>query len=486
MQEMRRYAALLLGGFGLLGTVGGLAAQRPEATPAGLPPGLPVIATSVPVTTKPVEMSRPPLVITSSPAPPPRSAPPVQESPVVRVSVASNTESKAPAAPPPLFLEKQGPSSLEAGTLAHYELLIRNTGSQLLQHVRVEDELPAGVVLVESEPAARVAEGRLTWDLASLEPGVERRVRVCIRAMQSNEFRATATATFTASATLTALVTPSPLSVRIQGPERALPGEGVHFEVAIQNAGTTPFRRVLLRDHLPPGLKHPRGPLVESEVGALDPGETRIIPLDTLALAPGVQDTELTITADAGPTVTQRASVLVVQRPEPPAVPPPSPPPPAPPPNTTPPLLPASFRDAPTLRLDVAGPSTALRTGAEVEYFVKLVNPGSTKATNVEVEADLTSGLEIIGAEGPQRHSLRAQRVLFDPLPELAPHAEVPLRLRVRATRPGTFRLILAAGCDQAVESVSRELAVRVVSEATAAKPASASYAGTYQEINKR
>jgi uncharacterized repeat protein (TIGR01451 family) len=60
---------------------------------------------------------------------------------------------------------------------------------------------------------------------------------------------------------------PQLLAVVRGGPETAANGAMAIFQIQISNYGTTPIRRIVRRDQLPPGLSYLGSRLIEAEVG---------------------------------------------------------------------------------------------------------------------------------------------------------------------------------------------------------------------------
>ena len=80
------------------------------------------------------------------------------------------------------------------------------------------------------------------------------------------------------------------------------------------NAGTAPAEKVLLRDLLPEGFKHPDGNDLEYEVGTLAPGKSQAVTLRAAAVKPGSFTNTAVITAAGGLKTEAAATVQVASR----------------------------------------------------------------------------------------------------------------------------------------------------------------------------
>ncbi len=88
----------------------------------------------------------------------------------------------------------------------------------------------------------------------------------------------------------------------------------------------------------------------------------------------------------------------------------------------------------------VADTVDPLEVGGETTYEVHVVNQGSKAATNVRLAITLPPELKPVAAEGPTRHALEGDRVVFESLAQLAPKADTTYRLRAKALKPGDLR----------------------------------------------
>lgn len=224
-----------------------------------------------------------------------------------------------PAAAPPLLpaqvsVEAAGPDSVALGESLHFELIVRNTGGAPACRVQVEEPLPAGAKLLQTDPITALRAGSLTWDLGTLEAGAERRLKVDLQHSGLAGMPPPRVA-YTAAAGLRTQVIRPALVVSLSGPETAATGAPVAFQIQLSNNGTAPLQHIILRDQLPPGLSYPRGYMIEADVGDLAPGQSRTVRLDAVAAQVGRYVNEIVAVADGGLRATSRCALEIVAGP---------------------------------------------------------------------------------------------------------------------------------------------------------------------------
>jgi hypothetical protein len=210
-----------------------------------------------------------------------------------------------------------GPETINPTESLPFEIVVRNAGEGLLTGVRVEQPLPAGSRLLTSDPPAAQQEDRLSWDLGDLPLRAERRLRVEIQPGTGAEVQLCPTATFAGAAGLRSRQLQPPFAVLQHGPQTAVAGTAVVFQIQVANHLPAVLEHVALRARLSAGLQHPQGDLIEADLGALAAGETRSLELEVLAVQAGTQVSDITAEAGAGKEARVAHSRLSVQVTEP-------------------------------------------------------------------------------------------------------------------------------------------------------------------------
>ena len=111
--------------------------------------------------------------------------------------------------------------------------------------------------------------------------------------------------------------------------------------------------------------------------------------------------------------------------------------------------------------VDVEDP---VEEGGETSYEVRVVNQGTKSASNVQIVAVLPDGMQAVDAEGPTRHQIDGQRVLFDPVERLAPKADTSFRVKVKALKAGEMRVNVQLMTGEMTSPLTEEESTRVYS----------------------
>ncbi len=117
------------------------------------------------------------------------------------------------------------------------------------------------------------------------------------------------------------------------------------------------------------------------------------------------------------------------------------------------------------LFFEVADMDDPIEVGGQTMYEIRVVNQGSKEATNVQLAAELPPGLQPVAAEGPTRHGIESGRVVFAPLPRLAPKADTTYRIRVQGVQPGDLRMKVQVVTDEIRTPITKEESTRVYSD---------------------
>jgi len=190
--------------------------------------------------------------------------------------------SSGPPMPKPVCT-KTGPSSVAAGDLAVYTVVVSNEGEAAATGVILNDLTPAGLTLVS------VSGGTCTQLPCSLGmiaahgslPPVKVTFQVPEDCSGPTSIQNSATVTddrantftCTPAAPTTVLRPPVELSCNKEGPSSANPGDIVTYDITVNNSGCGAAENVTLSDPTPAGLTYVSGPCVLSpcNLGTIDP-----------------------------------------------------------------------------------------------------------------------------------------------------------------------------------------------------------------------
>jgi uncharacterized repeat protein (TIGR01451 family) len=306
------------------------------------------------------------------------------------------------------------------------QILVRNNSKTPAQNVMVRHRLAAGVVVKTCEPAAANEAGELVWNLGTLAPEQSRRIDLQLVANARGPMNCHAVVTFTAVAGHQVQVREPQLAIKMRAPANTIAGENVTLLYAISNPGDGVAESVKVKTMLPEGLEHPRGKIVEFDVGSLAPKEIRTMQLTCVAKGTGAQKCMIVATGEGGLTSNDAASIDI--------------------------LIP---------RLDIAMTGPKLRyLQRHAIYTLKVTNPGSAPASNVEVQELIPAGFKLHQVHGGKYQE--STRLVSWTIAELGAGQTKELTVDLIPTEIGEHRVIANAKTPRGLKS---EAEVRTVVE---------------------
>lgn len=503
----------------------------------------------------------PPMPLEAQPAIPPRfkveAAPVIPVAPAKLIATPISFEVAPGRQQPAVSIEWNAPTSVRINQPMPCQIVVKNTSSSPVQNVVIRHRPSQGVVCKESEPAASNDAGELLWNLGTLAPEQTKRIDLTLIAQTRGPINHNASVTFAAAAVHQVQVREPMLAVKMSGPEKVIAGENVTLLFAISNPGDGIAEGVKLKTTLPDGLEHPRGKIVDFEVGNLAPKESKVVQLICQAKGSGTQKCAITVNGDGGLSASDSAQVDILMPKLDVAMSGPklryldrhaiyvlkvSNPGSAPATqveveNTIPigfkfhqanhggkyaeatrqvswtigdlqpgeskdiavdliPVEPGEHRliaqvkgarglkseadvktlveGLPSLFIEVGHVDDPIEVGAETAYQVRIENTGTKMETNIEVVCTLPEQLEFKGAKcnTTLRYRLEGRNLIFEPLPRLAPKADVIYSIQVKGIGPGDVRFRTKIKSDGLKEPVLREESMRIYSDEAPVKSA--------------
>jgi len=328
-----------------------------------------------------------------------------------------------------LAMQMDGPREVLYGRKELFALRLMNTGTGDAENVLIT-LMPIGSS--DNPPA--------THRMGTLKAGEERTIEIELTARQTGELlihvKTQADHGVRAELAEKVLVRRAALQVDVQGPQVQFVNSAASYRIRVANPGNAPARQVRMLVSLPAGAKYLSGidgarldagdSRVVWVIEALPAGAERVFDMRCALSAQGQNRFELTAAAEddltAASTTTTRVEAIA------------------------------------DLRLEVKDPQGPIPVGEEAVYELKVRNRGSKTAENVEVLAFFSNGIEPVAVEGGP-HRIQPGQVVFQPIPAVAPGAEVSFRVRAKAEAPGAHIFRAEVHC--------RQLAARLVSEET-------------------
>jgi uncharacterized repeat protein (TIGR01451 family) len=325
---------------------------------------------------------------------------------------------------PSLTIEKTAPAEIQVGKEATFQIKLRNVGRAAAHDVVILDRVPKGTRFVSATPpAAQSSEGQLLWQLGTLQPGDASLIAVQLMPTEEGEIGSVAQVVFQAQASARTICTKPELTVKHTGPQKALIGDTVTFDITVTNPGSGAATGVILEEDIPEGLGHAAGRELELDIGTLRPGETRQMQLSVKAEKPGVIENVLLVRGDANLIAKDTLQLEVV---------------------------------APALQVALSGPKLRYLE-RPATYEVAVSNPGTAPAHEIELVTYLPKGLKFVSADHKGQYESQNHAVYWS-LEELPPEQTGVASLTLLPVETGEQKLKLegraAMGLQNAAESV--------------------------------
>ncbi len=311
--------------------------------------------------------------------------------------------------------------AVDDGFQVKYE--VSNPGDAPADKVSVAVSEPTGFIPA-SEPPAGV-------ELNDLSPAGTRTVTRERKAVAPGEYTYAVTASspdgVTATATAKVRVKAPKLVAAIAGPAEVGLNKAAAYTVKVTNVGDLVAEGVDVRAGLGTGLRTPDA-IVQTSFPAithdpcsrafagLQPGETQEFTVTTTAVKPGDAISTVIATGKRGLRAAAECRTVV--------------------------------QGVPGIRMEVIDVADPVETGKDAVYEIRVSNTGTQTDTNLKVVCTLPPQLKFLDAAGPVGVEAAGDRVVFEPIRELGPRAEVVLKVRAKAVAAGNtrFRASLTSG----------------------------------------
>jgi uncharacterized repeat protein (TIGR01451 family) len=236
------------------------------------------------------------------------------------------------------------------------------------------------------------------------------------------------------------------LDLQVMGPGvRYLERKGT-YTFKVSNPGDAPANNVVVGDVVPEGFKFlgateggrhdPATHAVSWFLGDIGPGQAREVKLEVLAVQPGEHRHHAMVQAARGLKVEGEVTTRVECLSE--------------------------------LALEVMPTEDPVEVGEETTYQVKVTNVGSKTETDIRLVCTLPEQMEFKGAQAPAVHHVQGRTIVFDPLPQLTPRADVVYHVHVKALAAGDVRFKAQASSSNLVEPLLETRPTRIYADTPA------------------
>lgn len=313
-----------------------------------------------------------------------------------------------------VHMTKTMPAEVSLGQEFMYEL--NPVAAGCAGNVVVTDHIPAGTTYVRSEPPAEVQGEHLVWRFHDMNPGDARNIKVWLKADKEGQLGSCATVSADPRVCATTMVGKPVLALVKTGPDVALLGADVTYNLTVSNKGSAVAKDVVVTDAVPEGLTHSSGQRQLSlEVGDLAPNQSKAMAVTLRADKRGkVCNPAVAASSNAG-KVNAEACTTIVQ---------------------------------PGLKIVKNTNDKELLINRTATYGIVVSNTGDVPLTGVVVTDTAASETAIAGAEGGSASG----NVATWNVGELKPGEQKQLTVKVLSRVPGHFCDTVAVACAQGLK----------------------------------
>ena len=330
---------------------------------------------------------------------------------------------------PKLTLELEGPREVLYGKKEVYRLHLANVGNGEAENVNIS-LLPIGTGI--NRPVSQV--------LGNVPAGEKKTIEVELTARQIGNLTVNVEVRgdggVHAEMSEKVFVRRAALQVEVFGPRMQYVGGKATYQVRVRNPGTAEAGNVNVVAQIPAGAQYlsgvdgatlsDDGRKLSWTLADLNPGAEQVFTFHCELGVAGISRLEIVSTANDDLTATAGATTQV-----------------------------EAMAD---LVLDVEDPSGPMPVGRESTYKLRIRNRGTKEASNVEIRAYFSRGIEPVAAEGGV-HRISPGQIVFNPIATVAPDGDLTFTIRARAETAGNHVFRAEVYC--------KPLGTRLVSEET-------------------
>ena len=338
---------------------------------------------------------------------------------------------------PALALTKSAPAEAILCETIPYAITVRNTGDAPATNVRIVDDLPAGLAMLDGGTKA-------LFEIGTLGPGEAKMGKVTVKASKVGTYTNTAVATgdggLKASATAKTVVRVPMLMLTKTAPKTRFVGRPVRYTITVANKGDAPAKNTVLTDALPAGTQFVSasngGKMAAGKVtwqlGTLQPKDSATVSVTVRATRQGQIRNAATATAYCA-KVSGEAMTMV--------------------------------KGIPAILLECVDVEDPIEVGAKETYVIIVTNQGSAVGTNIVIECLLPPEQEYVSASGPATGTAKGKVVTFAPLRSLAPKAKATYRVVTKGLKAGDTRFQVKLTSDQMVSPAEETESTHIYSD---------------------
>ena len=212
----------------------------------------------------------------------------VKASAVGRAGLRSDVVKKVIVLRPGLQLELAGPRALYAGTVATYRIRITNPGTAMAHNVTITATIPGGAKYLSGSDQGQgsSADGKVSWQIASLQPGGERMVDLHCQLISPGQNRLQVIGRGDSDllheiATMTDVIAMADLKLEVSDPAGPVAvGEEAVYEIRISNRGTKSAESIQVSSYFSAGVEPVGVEGAQHKIG--NDGQVLFRPIDSI------------------------------------------------------------------------------------------------------------------------------------------------------------------------------------------------------------
>lgn len=323
---------------------------------------------------------------------------------------------------PALALTKTIPAESLLCDKIPVKYVVTNKGTGVVRNTVITDNLPDGLVTLDG--------GKIvSLDVCPLGPGQSQEFSVMTHAEKPGVYDSKALAKadggITAEAEGKVAVHQPILAIEEKSTEKGFIGRPMKCTITVTNKGDAPAAMATIHKQMPAGAKF---------ISATDGGTAAAgtVSWDLGTLAPQAAKTvEVTYTSDAAgdiKTTTQAIAECAAA------------------------ATSASMTQVagiPAILLEMVDIMDPILKGENETYVIKVTNQGSAIDTNIRIVATMEDGIQYVSSSGATIGKADGQKVIFEPLPNLAPKAVATWEVIVKGNKTGDTRFQVDLTSDQ-------------------------------------
>ena len=325
---------------------------------------------------------------------------------------------------PALKVTATGPSEVMFCDQPTYKISVVNNGTGEARHVHVASVLPDGLTTTDGKAS-------VSFDAGTLAASESRDFTFATKAAKTGSYQIKTSATADEGLTgespvVTTAVRRPMLQIAKVGPDKALIGQPITYEITVTNKGDGVAKDTIVIDNLPQGAtvqgaseggRADASGKVRWDIGDLKPNDSKKV--------------AVVVTADQGGEMKSAASASAVCA------------------DVAAAFAQTTLSGVPALLVQTADSPGLVEVGKTTTYTVEITNQGTAPSTGIKLVCSLEDGMEFVNANGPTKETVDGKNITFGTLGSVNPKQKAVYKIVVKATKPGDVRFKTSITSDQ-------------------------------------